>query len=244
PNTCSCTLNDDSTRPGLQVVPYPAGPGYGEGGETKICIFAAVGDPNGAQDINRVSAQVFHPDNTLKKEVQLEPMAGGPFLPLIAADLEGCFEAIKGLGIDTQQLSADLAYDIDHQIHAGTAWIWWGCFTYHIHQPDGRHKVVVSAEDAYGNQASKKTNYFWVESILELAVDFTSVNFGILAPEVWASKTGNSEFTLGGDGYPTVWQRGNDPACLWIKYDAMTTPGAPAESAITEFDAALTPGNV
>lgn len=219
-----CAANDDPDRPGIQIFPNPAGPMPGEGGETEVCVYAVVTDPNGIGDITGVYFKVFHPDGTEKLQVHM-----------VKVEDPAEIEWAKMDAVDTGQLTLEQAAELDEEIDKNDAEMWVGCWIYEIHQPAGEYCIEVSGVDQFGN-ITKMMNCIYIESIVVLALDFSSVNFGAIVPRAEKWVMGNDVFDPG-DGRPTVWNQGNDLASLMVHSDPMV--GVAEGKEITTFDVQL-----
>lgn len=211
--------NDDRSVPRLNVWPNPAPE------MTEICVYAVVDDPNGIEDITAVYADVYHPDGSLKIQVHME-MVTDP------AEIEWA----KQEAIASQQITPEEAEELDWELEKYLATMWKGCFYYEVHQPAGEYTVDAWAVDQHGAQSPHFFNAFGVYSIVVLAIDFDHVDYGPILPSKVKWVGGDDTFS-DGDGRPTVWNRGNDPAMLRVHSTEMV--GMVQGKLIEEFDVEL-----
>jgi hypothetical protein len=218
--------DNDTSAPGIAIVPNPAvDPLDPTSGPTEICIYAVVYDPNGIQDITAVFGDVYHPDGSMKVQVHMG-------LETDDAVIQNAINEAVATGQMTPSEASSYITDIGKNMLQ----LWWGCFDYHVHQPSGTYTVDAWAVDAFGSQSVHVLNTFEVISIVVLALDFDTVDYGPILPLSWKWVGGNDVFSPG-DGRATVWNRGNDPAMLSVHSSAMT--GASQGKLIEEFDVEL-----
>ena len=212
--------NDCPVEPGINIWPNPA-PDL-----TEICVFAVVDDPNGIDDITAVYADVYHPDGTLKVQIHME-MVTDPAV----------IEEAKQLAVDSGQITPEEAEELDWEIEKRLATMWCACFDYDVHlQPAGVYTVAAWAVDQHGAQSEHFWNDFEVFSIVVLAIDFETVDYGPILPSK-VKWVGGDDVFAPGDGRPTVWNRGNDPAMLHVHSTPMV--GVEKGKIIEEFDVEL-----
>lgn len=213
------SANDDPTLPGIQIWPNPAPD------TTEICIFAVVSDPHGISDITATYGDVYHPDGSLKVQVHMG-------LETDPATIQSAIDAAYATGQIDLAMKDHLEYLIEK--HLGV--LWWGCFLYEVHQMSGLYSVEVWSVDQSGAQSVPLVNNFEVYSIVVLAIDFDHVNYGYILPTTDKWVGGDDNFNPG-DGRPTVWNRGNDPAMLRVHSTQMT--GGTYGKVIEQFDVEL-----
>jgi hypothetical protein len=211
--------NEDSSQPGIQIYPNPAPD------TTEICVYAVVSDPHGIADITAAYGDVYHPDGSLKVQVHLA-------METDAAVIQSAINYAYATG----QIDAATMDNLEYLIEKHLATLWWGCFLYEVHQPAGTYTVNAWAVDQSGGQSQPLINEFEMYSIVVLDIDFAAVNYGAILPtsDKWVG--GDDTFSQG-DGRPTVWNRGNDPAKLYVNSTQMT--GATYHKVIEQFDVEL-----
>ena len=192
-------------------------------GKRLIEVWATVGDPNGVADIQLVQAQVRDSTGTKKGLVTLAPRScgdlGNPNMvtsPLHAAENTGQLPHGK---IDLHACNK-----LSFRVYSGT-------FLLNNEQPDGKYTVSVEATDGVGTGPAL-VNRFTVLNVIAFKIDFTQINFGLLAPGSRQIRPGN---TVYGDGIPTIINTGNSEACLTLHFSKMI--GKLRQGSITAFDA-------
>ena len=229
--------NDDPARPGIQIWPNPAGPTPADPGETEIWVWAMVSDPNGIGDITGVYFKVFEPGG----DACTEPGPCGdcpePNIEKVQVHMtrETDWETAKSYGVNTGQITPAQAAEFDEELEKHHAEMWVGSWVYKVHQPAGHYCIEVTAVDQAGNK-TKLANCILIESIVVLALDFDKVDFGEIVPRAEKWVMGNETFSPG-DGRPSVWNQGNDPASLRIHFTEMV--GAQEGKVIDEFNVQL-----
>lgn len=197
----------------------------GEPGKTEICVTAVITDPNGIGDIQYVYFRVYEPcSEDVKVRVDMSKVTHPTLI-----------EKYKHDGFDTGQLTQEQVDDINEEIDCGQAAMYRGCWEYDNHQVAGCYRIVVHAVDKFGNSTMME-NKVCIRSIVVLALDFTAVDFGAIVPGGHKWILGDAKFVQG-DGLPTVWNRGNDPASLCVHFTEMV--GQELGEKITRFDCKL-----
>jgi len=229
--------NDDPARPGIQIWPNPAGPKPGDPGETEIWVWAVVTDTNGIGDITGVYFKVFEPGGEECTEKGPCAECPEPNIEKIQVHMtkETDWETAKKHGLDTGQLTPKQAAELDEELEKNHSEMWVGSWIYEVHQPAGDYCIEVTAVDQAGNK-TKLGNCILIESIVVLALDFDKVDFGEIVPNAEKWVMGNETFSPG-DGRPTVWNQGNDPASLKVHFTEMV--GAEEGKSIDQFDVKL-----
>lgn len=219
--------DDDLFAPGVQIIPNPGtwNPETGEEteGEKQMECWVVVTDEEGIEDITSVQCEVIDSEGTLKwqKEcVQIE-------------DLE-LIEAAKQAAVDSGQLTAAEAADIDTELEKHEAKIYRCEGVITNHQPAGTYQCICYANDQGGATSDKEVNLFEVISIYAFAIDFNVVDFGPMKPckQDWVS--GNDVMEPFGANPPTIKNLGNDPFTLVLHFDPMVNEQG---KTIEEFDA-------
>jgi len=195
-------------------------------GKRLIEVWAVVSDPNGSADIQLVQAHIIQSNNVKK----------GTAIPL---GLRACTD----LGNPTQVTSPLHAAEntgqlphgkIDlHRCTKGGFRVYSGTFLLNNDQPDGKYRVVVNATDSVGTGADL-VNQFLVQNVIAFKIDFTSVNYGFIAPGSRQVRPGD---TIYGNGVPTIQLTGNSKSCLTLHFSKMI--GKLRQGSITAFDASL-----
>jgi hypothetical protein len=229
--------NDDPSRPGIQIWPNPAGPKPGQGGQTEIWVWAVVTDTNGIGDITGVYFKVFEPGGDRCNQPGPCAACPEPNVEKVQVHMvkETNWEAAKQHALATGQLTPAQAAELDEELSKHAAEMWVGSWVYEVHQPAGDYCIEVTAVDQAGNK-TKLGDCILIESIVVLAIDFDTVDFGEIVPRAEKWVMGNDTFEPG-DGRPTVWNQGNDPASLRVHFTPMV--GAQEGKTIEQFNVQL-----
>ncbi len=181
---------------------------------------------------------VYHPDGTLKKQVDARKYASS-LNPDACAGPTGMFAATQATG----QATADaVAVIIDHCKFQQKS-LWYGAFGISKHQPSGLYKIVLHAASAGGAEATQ-TFYINVIPFMNLEKDFTSVTFGNVGPNSHYTQLGTGNFffegkDLAGNQYTSVRNTGNTGVGLGVKFASMclsTAASCTNDKRIDHFD--------
>lgn len=176
---CKCEGPDwDNTRPGTQILPDPNGP-------KTVTICACVCDPNGANDIANVTAEVFYPDTNSKCIVTLTSCNACPECTLYEPE------------ITSSPTICDCSSDPTCQLYNGT-------FDMASCDPAGEYRVVLNATDNGGN-VDKMQNRFFYDSIHPVEIAGPA---GAIAIDFGDVKICVTKYVAGW----TIHNSGNDPA--------------------------------
>lgn len=208
-------LPDDYTYiHGIQIAP----PDKYEG-TVPIYFWVVVTEPNGIEDIDRVYVEVFHPNETLKYQVELAEVGIEEGIAAI--------DAAEAMGIITYGTDPDgNSYDRDdlvHELQQFEAKIYTGEKVLHQHQPYGEYRVLAYAYDQGNEKSEFLENSFTYVRSCGFDLDFTALDFG----EVKVSKTqwisGDTVWDEPPEGPnpPTVRNRGNGPISMRVCFDDM-----------------------
>ena len=196
-------LDDDGdplhTEPGTQVLPVPDD-------DKEVCVYVVAWDPNGAADINRVWVTVDNPSGV---EVANGDTLSGEIVELVGADMPAATQAAFDQGL------IDNARRLDINNHTSNdEWrMWKFCFDLSNCDPSGNYTVDARANDGLGGTGIR-VNTFEYLSIKELAIDFTTIDYGAIIAGVKQIVSGDPNF--GTADAPTVRNRANDPFKLKI----------------------------
>jgi hypothetical protein len=162
---------------------------------------------------------VYHPDGSLKKQIDARKYASKP----TAARCEGpsgMFAAAQATG----QLTYDATSNIINECKYESKQLWYGAFGISKHQPNGLYKVVLSA-GAAGGQKVTQTFYINVQGFMNLEKDFTTVNFGSVGVNSHYETTdGDFNFDgadLAGNTKTSVRNTGNTGVALGVRFASM-----------------------
>jgi hypothetical protein len=197
-------LNDDGDPThviaGTQVMPVPDG-------IKQVCVYVVARDPNGAADINRLWITVANPNGA--------QVANGDTLnPGEITELSHADACIATQAAVNQNLMGNARKtEIDNHIYASEWRMWKFCFDMGNCYMSGDYNVTANANDNAGGTGSI-WNIFEYISIKELAIDFGTINYGTIVPNVKQIVSGDTNF--GTADAPTVRNRANDPFKLQI----------------------------
>lgn len=197
------------------------------GVDTAACfdVIAVVGDPFGVGNISGAFFDVRHPDGSLKFQVHMTKLTD-----------PAAIEAWISAGLANGSITTAQAVEIRLQIEKLQSVVYVGEWCYDVHQASGIYAVQVYATDFAGLVGGPLTLNPNILAKVCLAIDFASVDFGAIIPDVEKVVRGDDVF-LAGDGRPTVWNQGNTPASLKLKNSEMI--GAQWGKIIDDFDAKL-----
>jgi hypothetical protein len=231
-DACPCTT-------GLQVKPIL--------GETvTVGYFAVVTDPQGVANVDRVYADIWHPDGQFKYQIELYPLG----LTEAGYDKTIALEKWAHVTMHHSDLiklndlwSAGLPPgitawdDIYDELNENLAYLYYGEAEISYCQPGGWYHVGVTAFDNNNNQASYLYNCFWYIPTSAVEIDFMTVNYGSV--DVGTHKQIGGDMDMFTANKPTVKNIGNTPVELWVE---QTDMGFGKTSGIwnVEFDARMT----
>lgn len=222
---------------GLQVKPIL-------GGEVTVGYYAVVTDPQGVNTVDKVYADIWHPDGTFKYQIELHPVGFNT----------GVYDKTEALAIWNHAqschhdlLTYDETYfsgmseseadvDILDQINEQLAYVYYAEAKLSYHQPGGYYCVGVRGHDTFGSWSDHLLNQFWYIPTSAVDIDFTSINYGsaVIGTPKW----------VGGDkdmqtpNKPTVRNVGNTDVALYVKQNHMGF-GKTDGNWNVEFDARL-----
>lgn len=232
PNPTPCTLGTGASEPSqsptgsVSTIHIDVSPNAHDQPTMEwIELWQAVDYHFGLNHITATNWHVYHPgagndgSGTLKVEVH------GARHTADCTGPTGMFNA----AIATGQVSSAAVNDTNGGMIAlcnqGVKSFWYGAFPLSKHQPWGIYKVVADANTDNGGFATM-TYYFNVQPTIALDKDFTTVNYGALAPNSDISVAGDLSFST--PGAPTLANRGNAGMQIAIEFDPMcsTDPNA------------------
>ncbi len=193
-----------------------------------ICVYSVISDPAGNDDITAAYADVYHPDGSLKIQIHQQKL-----LDEYATKVALINRAVA-LGQITRARADELLWMLDPDKNQATFWS--GCFDYEVHQPAGQYSVSEWAIDLSSGRSTPLVNSFNIMPIISLAIDFTTVDFGLVTAGIKKIVAGDEAFSMN-DGKPTVWNQGNVNASLAVSNTVMT--GIEFHKTITKFDVQL-----
>ena len=218
-------LNDDGdplhVQPGTQVVPVPDA-------NKEVCTYVVAWDPNGASNINRVWITVHNPINA---QVASGDTLAGTIVELNYTEAVVATQAAYDQGLITDARRVD----INEHIYNNEWRMWKFCFELTNCDMAGDYTVTAKANDAQGGTGTL-INTFEYLSIKELAIDFNTIDYGIIVPGAKQIVSGDTNF--GTSNAPTVRNRANDPFKLRISATDMVGASDPSNKILaTNLDA-------
>jgi hypothetical protein len=224
PCECDPTCLEHDACPcaeGLQVKPIT-------GGKTYVEYYAIVTDLSGVQDIEKVYADVWHPDCTFKYQIELEIVGMDTsgydkFIALNEWDHVKTHHSdlitINEDWMDDNGFSISDAYDdIFDELDEELAYLYKGIAPIDYCQPGGWYYVGVKARDST-KWSDYLYNQFWYIPTSAIEIDFTMVDYGTLNLDTYKRVGGDDDMNT--DLKPTVKNIGNTPVDLYVKQDDM-----------------------
>ena len=204
--------------------------------QRRVELWAAVDDTQGASNISSVWWDVYHPDGNLKVELfgVQETNCFGPYGTSTTSD--PMFQE----AVNTGQLAASAVSDPNNGMIAlcneGTKELWHNAFTVSKDQPNGIYKVVAHAVDKSGNSTSL-TYSIDVLPFYDLALDFNTVNYGLISATSESIVNGDVNWNPPADTRPSVTNLGNSGEQIGVSWGPMI--GQYYGKCINNFDAAF-----
>lgn len=204
--------------------------------ERRIDLWSAVDDTQGVSNIAKVYWDVYHPDGTLKVEVQ-GVQSTNCFGPNgTSTTVDPIFQA----AITSGQLAASAVNDPNNGMIAlcneGVKQLWHNAFDVSKDQPNGAYKIVETAVDKNGN-STQLTYSIDIIPFFDLAIDFNNVNYGTISANQASIVAGDVNFLPPSDTRPSVTNRGNSGEQIGLIWSPMV--GTTLGKCINNFDANL-----
>ena len=241
------TPDHDPAADGTQIEPVA--------GSTRLVKFyVVVGDPNNVDDVSAVYIKVYHPDGSLKYQLD----AIGPDWTVIPYG--GMIDMDGDCAPDTAVPDALAVLDAENRITYGMdpvrgAMMALDTLMYDLengkqflveltgemdyHQPAGDYRVEAIVVDR-GGESGILENTFNYLSIVALRCDFTKINWGMVNVCQWNVLYGDADMTT--PTKPTIQNIGNDPAKIELHFTEMV--GQNFGKKITAFDATMLGGHI
>ena len=234
-----CSADDDPTKSGTQV-----NPNVPQGNVT--AYFWAVVTDKPLADIKHVWAEIYHPDGTLKVQIELEQMYCTPWTEanwLQAAECLGYADEADLVTYGSTNLDGD-AIDFDDvytELFKGEAKMYRGELTLEHGQPGGFYSVEVYAQDQ-DSTSVRLVNCFEYVRMVCIEQDFTTVDFGKLKIDEIQKVSGDEDMTT--LNKPTLKNGGNADTTVSVHFSEMyyvDTAGVltDVELEVVTFDARL-----
>lgn len=222
------TYDDDPLTPGMQVFP----PGQLDPqGEIDIEFWAVVTDPQGLADIVFVAAHLYNPDGTEKYKVGMLQVCANYLDPAVKAEAFAEMEAADAAGAITYNEIMDYTTDpptptgvfytlddLKTQYEKNEAWIFMGVEWLDYHQVHGMYTVEVCVADQKLHKECKTNTFEYVKEA-SIAIDFDTIDFGIV--EICKEKTISGDEDMTTPDKPTVKNLGNCDATINVHFDDM-----------------------
>ena len=206
-------------EPGLQVKPQL-------GDFVTVGFYAIVTDPQGPDHVDRVFADVWHPDGEFKYQIELFPVGFGT---------DGSYDKTIALGewdhVNTWHHDIitfndwerpdgwTKEYDIEDELDQNEAYLYYGHAELSYCQPGGYYTVGVTAYDGFDAWCPFLFNEFWYIPTAAIEIDFTTVDYGDVVECVWQQDGGDKDMNT--PTLPTVKNIGNTPVQLSVWQDHM-----------------------
>ncbi len=216
--------------------------------QRRIELWAAVDHPAGINAITDVYWKVYHGDGTLKVQVhgvridasKTNPDCNGP-VTAKPGDSTTMFQA----AIATGQLTNGAVHDPTNGMIAlcqeGVKAFYHNTFLVSKDQPNGEYKIETH-EVSTGGLETVQTYYIDIIPFYDMALDFSSVNFGQIIPGLPKTVNGDTTFNPPNSPSPTVLNEGNSAMGIGLLFGNLmqTTDqnGNPVQGGkvITTFD--------
>lgn len=238
---------DNSTAPGLQIVPNAGA--NGNLGLTEICLWMVLWDPYGLSNITGAPTDFYEPSapcgGTQVFKIQQHAVVDGACGPTGAgtARLRAAINAglvyfnTAAIGVVPGITTAGGLEDVYTQLHNCGLVVYKVCFTYDNHQYPGCYTAEIRPTSSTGGQGYLLVpcGWLWIEEIFAFAKDFNALDWGGIARGVEDWVMGN---TAWGDGIPTVHNQGNVDVYVELLFTRMyqvANPNSPKY--INWFDA-------
>jgi hypothetical protein len=217
--------DDDPKTEGLQVLPP-----LSAGAKRPILYYAVVTHEKGVANIQRVDADVYHPDGSpepygpsveggvirmpyFKYELPLEYLCTGD-----AA--EDMVTQAYDMGLVTFNEDYDI-YEVLGELDKGTAELWVGCAPIDYEQPAGDYRVAVFAADQI-DLSEPLINTWTYIPMCGVEVDFIGIDFGPTNLNVEKMIAGNTDWNNPkGINNATVRNVGNTWTSVTVEFDDM-----------------------
>lgn len=201
-------------EPGLQVKPIL-------GGDVYVGYYAVVTDPQGVSTVDSVYADVWHPDGIFKYQIELTPLGfeGPSYDKTVALD---AWDHVITCHPDLVTYSDYALYnesEIEEELDQEQAYLYYAEAPINYCQPGGWYTVGIIANDNYDVWSDYLYNYFWYIPTSGIEIDFSLVDYGVVAEEFEQQAGGDKIW--GTSDKPTVRNIGNTPVTLWVAQDDM-----------------------
>jgi hypothetical protein len=216
-----CTSHDACPyTEGLQVKPILEG-------FVTVGFYAIVTDPQGPDHVDRVYADVWHPDGEFKYQIELFPV-GFDSVDYDKSQALSEWEHVTtwhhdlinyGPEWDIPNEAWSWDDDIYDELIEEKAYLYFNTAQISYCQPAGDYTVGVTAYDGLDMWCDYVFNTFWYIPTAAIDIDFDTVDYGDVVESTWAPVGGDK--VMGTSNLPTVKNIGNVPVELSILQDDM-----------------------
>ena len=239
---------DDSTDEGAQ---FNAPMVWGKNMNYEVCAIAT--DPNGADDIVGVYADIYYPSDrpmhTSMDPDEIDNPSGGcgAFIEENTLVKLGKEEGIELFCNDIRTNNGNLpeftsGYNYDEicgptgELEKETAFVYCDAKKLTWEDPAGDYKVRVFAQDTAGNSSVVLENYYEYLPFTGYEVDFSAVDYGEVLLNVHKKISGDRNFDPSDSDRPTVRNIGNTRLNMKVAQDDMNL-GKTSDDWNVEYDA-------
>jgi hypothetical protein len=231
--------HDSCIAPGLGVAPLP-------GRNVKVGYYAVVTDPQGKDHVDKVYADIWHPDGEFKYQIELKRVGfeDTDYDKTIALKIwdhvisyhRDIITVNEGwaMGLDP---GIDWWADVRDELNEPLAYMYYGEALLSYCQPGGYYTVGVRAHDHNGAWCDYLYNQFWYIPTAAIEIDFDMIDYGVVAEsfDQWVG----GDYDMDTSHKPTVRNIGNCPVELWVVQDDMDFGKTDGRWNV-QFDAQLT----
>jgi hypothetical protein len=205
--------DEDPIKYGTQITINPAD----DPEPKKLWSIIAVTDPNGAADIVNVYLDLYHPDCTFKYQVHAEEITP-PLTDTNVPDMNveifqgNTLQDLLDRALASGYINQTQYDDIWNEVYKKEARIFVAELEINHHQPYGWYIAEAWVTDTGGAISEKYCNYFEVLPMLAYRIDFNSVYFGDIKPQIEKIVLGDED--LNTPEHPTIKNDGNTTIAL------------------------------
>jgi hypothetical protein len=195
-----------------------------------VAICALASDPNGLADINKISGNVFYPqdiflgsDNSVSQSGCGQQKGGEVALETLSKEAGWNLfcERIRNQNNNLPVFSAGFDYEkicgVDGELVKATAAVACGKIELAYNDPSGDYKTAVAAQDKAGLAGTLENSFKYLE-LVAFEIDFDHLDYGAMRLNDKKIVSGDPIFSPD-DGLPTVRNIGNTRLEIKIKQD-------------------------
>lgn len=195
----------------------------------------------------KVYFDVYHPDGTLKKQIDARKYASRetPALKARCVGPAGMYNAAQATG----QLNLRAVANMTRECQDQQKILFYGAFGISKHQPWGKYKIIMRAFNPNGAQVTQ-TFAIWVIPFLNLEKDFDTVDFGKIYSNDHFNQVTSGDFVYGDNLGPVILGKpssqssirntGNAGMSIGLRFSSLCLVGAASctgDKRVDEFDA-------